>query len=282
VRRVTLTYDAHNAEHVLQRRAFTTDLPEWRRAHRTTYSLIQWLRLRRFERDLCRASDHIIAVSNADRAALGRLAPGTEDRISVLPNGVDVDYWSLDALRGEPLPEMVDCSIVFDGSMDFRPNIDAVRWFGLEVWPMIYAGRKDARFYIVGRNPAPEVAALASRPGIIVTGAVKDTRPWVAGALVYVVPMRMGGGVRLKMLQAMSMERAIVSTTMGAEGVDVENGREVLLAIGPEAFARSVLTLTSDGARRRRLGAAARDLVAQRYRWPVILPGLEQIYPGGG
>ena len=169
--------------------------------------------------------------------------------------------------------------MVFDGSMDFRPNVDAVLWFASEVWPHMRRARPEARFYVVGRNPTAQVRQLASLPGITVTGAVEDTRPWVACAAVYVVPMRMGGGVRLKLLQAMAMERGIVCTPMGAEGVPVRHGRELLLAGSPEAFARSALDLMSDPDRRAALGRAARRLVTARYDWSVLLPALDGIYP---
>ena len=164
--------------------------------------------------------------------------------------------------------------LVFDGTMDFRPNVDAVLWFASEVWPLIRKAHPDARFFIVGRNPTPDVLALARMSGITVTGAVDDPRSWVSRAGVYVVPMRMGGGVRLKVLQAMSMERAIVSTPMGAEGIDVEPGKQMLIARSPQAFADATLSLLGNPARRASLGKAARELVSTHYAWPILLPTL--------
>ncbi|MDQ3929566.1 MAG: glycosyltransferase family 4 protein [Chloroflexota bacterium] len=274
-----LTYDAHNAEYLLQRRAFTTDLPHLRSLPKALYSLLQWLRLRRFERQVCLLSKHVIAVSGADVSALSRLAPGLHRRITLLPNGVDPIYWSRDAAyerRGVPTAGDV---LVFDGTMDFRPNVDAVLWFAAEVWPLIKAERPGATFFIVGRDPTPVVRELGSTPGISVTGAVEDPRPWVAAASVYVVPMRMGGGVRLKVLQAMSMRCPIVLTPMGVEGIDVQHGREMLVARSPSDFARATLSLLSDPARGSSLGAAARDLAVERYAWQTLLPALDRIYP---
>jgi glycosyltransferase involved in cell wall biosynthesis len=170
-------------------------------------------------------------------------------------------------------------NVVFDGTMDFRPNVDAVLWFVNEVWPTIHAERPHSRFYIVGRNPVPEVVALGEVAGVVVTGAVEDTRPWVAGATVYVVPMRMGGGVRLKVLQAMSMGCAIVSTSMGAEGIDLRPGKDMLMSFSPEGFAQAVLLLLSDPTRRRALGSSARELVTTHYAWEHLLPLLDEVYP---
>lgn len=276
--RNTLVYDAHNAEYVLQRRAFTTDLTHPRRWPKAFYSLVQWLRLRRFERLVCRESKRILAVSEADRAALARLSPHSAARIALLPNGVDPAYWSRDADLGRVDMPPND-TLVFDGSMDFRPNVDAALWFAAEVWPLIRAERPQARFYIVGRNPAPAVLALGKTPGVTVTGAVDDPRPWVAGATVYVVPMRMGGGVRLKVLQAMAMGCALVSTPIGAEGIDVRHGHEMLLARSAPDFAGATLSLLANPQRRAALGHTARELAAKKYAWEHLLPTLDEIYP---
>ncbi len=272
-----LVYDAHNAEYLLQRRAFTTDLAQPHRVAGALYSLVQWRRLRSFERRLCLASKHVLAVSQADATALARLSPRMAQRITLLPNGVDLAYWSREAVFDQIAPLKAD-TLVFDGSMDFRPNVDAVTWFAEEVWPRIKAQRPQSEFYIVGRNPLSAVEALGRLPGITVTGAVLDTRPWVAGATLYVAPIRMGGGVRLKVLQAMAMGCAIVSTPMGAEGIDVQPNREMLLARSASDFAASVLRLLGDVPRRQRLGRAAHQLAASRYAWEVLLPVLDGVY----
>jgi polysaccharide biosynthesis protein PslH len=132
----------------------------------------------------------------------------------------------------------------------------------------------------VGRNPAPEVQALVEVPGITVVGPVDDMRQWVAGATVYVVPMRMGGGVRLKVLQAMSMACSIVSTPMGAEGIPVRPGKDMLITFSPAGFAQGVLLLLSDRTRRQALGSSAQSLVTSQYAWSHLLPVLDSIYPG--
>lgn len=274
-----LTYDAHNAEYVLQRRAFTTDIANTARLPHALYSLVQWWRLRRFERRVCIASTDILAVSEADRKALALRAPSKAGAMRVLPNGVDSDYWSRDAIFPKAdIPRGVE-ALVFDGTMDFRPNVDAVIWFARYVLPLVRADRPQVRLYIVGRNPSPEVVTLADLPGVTVTGSVPDTRGWVAGASVYVVPMRMGGGVRLKVLQAMSMECAIVSTPMGAEGIFLRPNKDMMLARTPIDFALNILALLHDPAQRTNLGTSARERAIDRYTWDKLLPTLDEVYP---
>jgi sugar transferase (PEP-CTERM/EpsH1 system associated) len=274
-----IIYDAHNAEYLLQRRAFTTDLTRTQRWPKAFYSLAQWWRLRRFEREICLASRRVLAVSERDKAALLRLSPGIGGRIKVLPNGVDPDYWARDAeYPSTPVGDTGEI-LVFDGSMDFRPNVDAVQWFASEVWPLLRAERPHACFYIVGRNPTREVLALGNVPGITVTGAVDDPRSWVAAATVYVVPMRIGGGVRLKVLQAMAMGCALVSTPVGVEGIAVQDGKEVVIARSARSFAHATLSLLADPQRRTALGDAAREIAVTRYAWQTLLPTLDQVYP---
>jgi glycosyltransferase involved in cell wall biosynthesis len=274
----SLTYDAHNAEYVLQRRAFTTDIGNPARLPQALYSLVQWWRLRRFERRVCIASRHVLAVSEADRKALALRAPDKAAAMRVLPNGVDPDYWSRDAdFPKAKIPASVE-ALVFDGTMDYRPNVDAAVWFVKNVLPLVRADRPSARFYIVGRNPSPEVASLAALPGVTVTGAVPDTRGWVAGASVYVMPMRMGGGVRLKVLQAMAMGCAIVSTPMGVEGIFLRPNKDAMLARTPIDFALNILTLLHDPAQRAELGTSARERALDRYTWDKLLPTLDEVY----
>ena len=278
-------FDEHNAEYLLQRRAFEADLRRPRAWPAAGYSLVQWRRLRRYERAACRAAGAVVAVSEADRAALAALAPDAS--ITVVPNGVDLAEWSVAAAGKDPAAEALATRgplVVFDGTMDFRPNVDAVAWFVDAIWPRIRAAAPDAQFAVVGRNPAPRVAALAAVPGVTVTGPVADPRPWVAAAAVYVVPMRMGGGVRLKVLQALALERALVSTPLGCEGVTVQDGRDVVLAAEPGAFAAAVTALLGDPARRAVLGRAARAAVTP-YAWEAIVPRLATALaamPAGG
>ncbi len=269
--------DEHNAEYVLQQRAFQTDALHPGAWVAAAYSLVQYDRLRRYERMACLAADKVVAVSDADRQALMALDPNIE--VAVVPNGVDLYEWQVGAAGQDADAARLNAVgplVVFDGSMDFRPNVDAVHWFVHEVWPMVRRGVPLAQFAIVGRNPTRRVTALQTERGVVVAGTVPDTRPWVATASVYVVPMRIGGGVRLKVLQALAMERAIVSTTLGCEGVNVSDGVNVRLADDPKVFAQTVIELLQDEIQRIALGRAARKLAAD-YAWEQIAPRLETL-----
>jgi len=169
-------------------------------------------------------------------------------------------------------------SLVFTGKMDFRPNIDAVLWFSQSVLPRLWERVPEAHFYVVGQSPSPRLDPLRAEPRITITGRVEDTRPYIAGAAVYVVPLRVGGGTRLKVLEAMALGRPLVSTTLGVEGLGTAHGQELLLADEPEAFAQAIAGLLHDEGRRQALGRAARAFVERGYGWEAIGPRLESVY----
>ncbi len=266
-------FDDHNAEYVLQKTAFEADSRRIGRLPAALYSFIQWHKLARFERDLCLKVDCVAAVSKHDAAALHAL----DSRIqpAIIPNGVDVEYYSPAAESSGQLP--ADPTLVFTGKMDFRPNVDAALWFAREILPLVRREFPGARVSLVGQRPAPSVQALAARQGVEVTGAVPDTRPYIGGAEVYVVPLRMGGGTRLKVLEGMAMGRAIVSTSLGAEGIDYAPDRDLVIADSPDAFASAVVALLRNPERRRELGSNARRLAAEKYDWNKIIPLFESI-----
>jgi glycosyltransferase involved in cell wall biosynthesis len=162
--------------------------------------------------------------------------------------------------------------------MDFRPNIDAMTWFVEDILPRIRTEIPHAHLVIVGQKPAPRIQALAQNPGVAITGWVPDTRPFVADAAVYVVPLRMGSGTRLKILEAMAMGKAIVSTTRGAEGIEYTPNQHLIIADTPETFARAVVALLRDPQRCRELGRHARALVESKYDWRAIIPEFDQVY----
>ena len=274
--RPLLVFDDHNAEYVLQQRAFETDARNPRRWIAAAYSFAQWQRLRTYERRACQVADRVVAVSEADAEALRRLVPGLMP--AVVPNGVDMGFYteSVPIAGLDRSPSEGD--LVFTAKMDFRPNVDAVLWFAHEVLPLVRREAPDTRFWVVGKDPHPRLAPLRDDPAIEVTGWVEDQRPYIAAAGVYVIPLRIGGGTRLKVLEAMAMGKAIVSTTLGCEGFDVAAGRELVIADTPAGFALAVLRLLGDPAERERLGQAGQAFAASGYDWHMIVPQLEAVY----
>ena len=268
-----ILFDNHNCEFLLQKRACLTDLANPLRWHGAAYSFFQWQRLRRYEREACRRADRVVAVSQADAAALRALVPGLDPL--VVPNGIDVTEYTPDLL---PAPEMGEAALVFTGKMDFRPNVDAMRWFAGNVLPRVREAVPAAHLWVVGQRPHRRLEPLRENPGVTITGWVDRVQPYIAGATVYVAPLRMGGGTRLKLLEAMAMERAVVATRLGAEGFPVTGGRELLLADTDEAFTEAVVSLLRDPTRRETLGKTARRFVEQGYHWPVLIPQIEEAY----
>jgi polysaccharide biosynthesis protein PslH len=268
--RPLIVYDAHNAEWILQKRAFEADIKNPARWPAAAYSWVQWHRLRRYEADLLRRVDHTIAMSAPDEAALREVAPAVP--ITLVPNGVDLTAYG--HYTGDTQPY----DVLFTGKMDFRPNIDAMLWFGRQVWPLILAQRPETTWAIVGQRPHPRLDSLRNLPGLTITGAVPDVRPYLAGAKVYVAPLRVGGGTRLKLMEAMAIGKPIVATTVGAEGFPVVNGGELLLADTPESFAAAVLDLLDDPAQREHFAAAGRAFTQAHYGWDALVPKLEQVY----
>ena len=216
-----LVYDAHNAETLLQRRAYLADLRRPGRWMAAAYSAVQMTKLGRYERRLLQAVDGIAAVSEADATALKKLAPGVSPQ--VVTNGVDLAYYDPGLSYVRPFPAS-GVHLVFTGKMDFRPNVDGVLWFAERVLPQLHDANLSPHFWIVGRNPHPRLDTLRPRPDITITGPVPDIRPYIAHADLYVTPLLAGGGTRLKLLEAMAMARPIVSTHLGAEGFPVRDG----------------------------------------------------------
>jgi sugar transferase (PEP-CTERM/EpsH1 system associated) len=268
--RPLVLYDDHNAEWVLQKRACLTDLRTPSRWVAAAYSFVQWMRLKRYEANVCRRADRVVCVSESDRDAILAVAP--EVVVTVVPNGVDLD----EHIGYEGPTEPFD--LVFTGKMDYRPNVDAALWMGHEVWPLIRRHRPEARLAIVGQRPHPRLEPLRQAAGIVITGWVPDVRPYIAGAKVYVAPLRVGGGTRLKLLQAMAMGAAIVATSLGAEGFPVRHGRELLLADTAEEVAQAVLGLLENAKQRAQLGKAARRFVEATYGWDALVPKFERLY----
>jgi sugar transferase (PEP-CTERM/EpsH1 system associated) len=227
-------------------------------------------KLRSFEARVAPRFDVNVVVSRLDGQTLARIAPGVTT--ALVPNGVDVEYFAPDATR-ETL------SLLYAGGMNMAANRDAVLYFLKEIWPEVRRGAPGVKFFVVGQDPPGEVLDVARRDGqVVVTGYVPDIRPFSRAAAVYVVPLRVGGGTRLKVLDAMAMGKALVTTSVGCEGLEVSPNQHVVVADTPGAFARETLSLLSDRDKRSRLGQAARELVERTYGWPVIADMLFSAY----
>lgn len=250
----------HNVETVIWNRHRDNTSDPLRRA----YFSMQATRMFQFERKICRAAANVVAVSDADAGLMRRMF-GVKD-VTAVPTGVDVEYF---APRGTA--EKV-ADLVFVGSMDWMPNSDGMLYFAREVLPLIRRKRPDCSLAIVGRQPGPEIHALAKAdPKIHVTGTVPDVRPYLWGSPVSIVPLRIGGGTRLKIYEAMAAHTAVVSTTVGAEGLDVQSPANIRLADEPQAFADACVDLLNDAPERDRLIREAAHLVSSRFSWDHVV-----------
>ncbi len=252
----------HNVESILwQRQAEHEKNP----IKRIAWNL-EAAKMLRYERAAVGQFDHVIAVSEYDRQQLKTMNP--QSRISVVPTGVDLQQYR--AAAGESATEPL---VMFVGSMDWEANIDCMAYFCREIWPQVKRVAPEARLRIVGRNPHPRITRLAC-DDIEVTGRVPSVVEHLRQAAVFVVPLRIGGGTRLKIYEAMAMRKAIVSTSIGAEGLDVNHGRDILLADDPQTFADCVIELLRDHSKRMKLEVAAGEQAA-RYDWWVVTDRFE-------
>ncbi|MBB3223809.1 TIGR03087 family PEP-CTERM/XrtA system glycosyltransferase [Pseudoduganella umbonata] len=233
-------------------------------------------RLLRYEREVAANSDAALFVSAPEAALFRTLAPESASRIGWFGNGVDTVYFSPDAVHANPYPSGEN-ALVFCGAMDYWPNVDAVQWFAHEVLPLLRARMPHTSFFIVGARPAPEVQALANLPGVTVTGTVPDVRPYVAHAALSVAPLRVARGIQNKVLEAMSMGKAVVVSPQALEGIDAAAGSEVLLAEHATDVANTIVAALSDGVLRAALGRAARARIEASYGWDARLAPLDAL-----
>jgi polysaccharide biosynthesis protein PslH len=234
------------------------------------YFTLQARRMFQYERRACRESAHVIAVSAIDA---GRMRERFQvSRVTDIPTGVDLEFFR----PPESAPPISD--LVFTGSMDWLPNIDGIRWFVQEILPLIRRERPGCTVTIAGRKPTPEVEQLASpSSGITVTGTVPDIRPYLWGSAIAIVPLRIGGGTRLKIYESMAAGIPVISTTVGAEGLTCHDGRDVVIADSAEAFARRCLEMLDRPELRRRIADEASHLVATQFSWEAVAKSFEDV-----
>jgi glycosyltransferase involved in cell wall biosynthesis len=262
----SLIVDSHNIDFDLARQYARTGS-----LGRRLYYGANWRKLRREELGTYRDADGVYLCSEADEQRLLDLVPGT--RTEVIPNAADVEYYQLRPT--DPPPD--GRTVVFFGLLSYVPNVDAVLHFVQDIWPRIADAHPAARCKIIGGRPPPSLLALAG-PRIEFTGYVSDLRPHLAAAAALVVPLRLGGGTRLKIVEGMAMGKAIVSTTLGAEGIDAVPGRDLLIEDEPEAFAHAVNRLLAQPSLAARIGQSARQLAVDRYAWSRAAVTLEGFY----
>ncbi|GAB4178175.1 MAG: TIGR03087 family PEP-CTERM/XrtA system glycosyltransferase [Rhodocyclaceae bacterium] len=238
------------------------------------------LRLLAFEREAAARARLSLFVTEAEAALFRRLAPESAERVFGLDNGVDAEFFRPQPQMPSPYAEG-EVAIAFTGAMDYWPNVDAVCWFATEVVPEILAREPRARFYVVGMNPAPQVQALAARPGVVVTGRVPDVRPYVQHARAVVAPLRLARGIQNKVLEAMAMARPVVASTTCAAPLSAVPGREIEVARSAEEFAARTLAVLEPG-RAAMLGAAARARVLADYDWEAHLARFDRLVEGWG
>jgi polysaccharide biosynthesis protein PslH len=256
----------HNVESMIWQRHTEHAPTPWHRA----YSRCQYEHMLRYEAEVCRAAKKIIAVSGADADAMHSLYGATG--VCSVPTGVDITYF------GPPSAAAPEQDLVFLGAMDWRPNIDGLNWFVASVLPLIRRRRPDCSLTVVGRCPTAQVRRLAqSDRRIHITGTVDDVRPYLWKSAVSIVPLRIGGGTRLKIYEAMAANIPVVSTSMGAEGLDIRDGENIAIADSAPEFAQACLALLDDAGARGRMAATAREMIAACYSWEVVARKFEQL-----
>jgi polysaccharide biosynthesis protein PslH len=265
--RVRVICDWHNIESEILTRYAEQDSNPLRRLYaRRTAALVRPL-----EEEFLRLGHAHTVCSGREREVLLQRVP--EARIEVVGNGVDVEYFA-----GSPNQNQARRDVVFMGKMDYHANIDAAVFFARKIWPLVQARRPELRFVVVGAQPTKEVLALRALPGVTVTGTVEDVRPFYHNALAAVVPLLVGGGTRLKILEAMAAGTPVISTALGAEGLAVTTGKDILVADSPEAMADSVASLQAESPAWQSLITNARTLVQTQYDWSVVGEVLLRLY----
>jgi polysaccharide biosynthesis protein PslH len=257
----------HNVESALLRR----------RVDNTTNPLVklylyyQYRKLFAYEAKLCQRANRVMTVSDLDAKMLEEMA-GISD-VTVISNGVDTDYFQNDGSQQRPN------SLVFVGGLTWFPNLDAMRFFCSEILPRVATHIPDVSLTIVGKNPeGAGIREIFENPRVRLAGMVEDIRPIVSAAAAYIVPLRIGGGTRLKILDALSMGKALISTSVGCEGLDVVSGEHLLVEDSPEGFAAAVVRALREPELRHSLGNTGRELVKRKYEWNVIARDLDHLY----
>jgi sugar transferase (PEP-CTERM/EpsH1 system associated) len=264
-RNTRLVIDEHNIESELFRRMCEAE----RSLPRRVFNRVEYARFRRFEQACWKRADACVVTSEREVAAVSTAAPDTP--LAVVPNAVDLDYFAPSRAAVEPH------TVIFSGTLHYRPNLDAARYLIDEIWPLVRHRYPDATLTLTGSNEGVDTRSL-TRPGVKLLGQVPDIRPYVSRASAVAVPIRIGGGTRLKVLEGLAMGKSIVSTAVGCEGVAVRDGEHLMIADDAPTFASKIFEVFENPTLRDTLGQAGRRLVETRYSWELAGARLESLY----
>jgi len=266
VGRIPVILRQHNVESVMMERyyKYATNILE------RIYAYFQWRKLVRYERKMCLKSNLVITLSKVDEGYIKRLS--LHINTEVVSCGVDFEYFKPPSLERE-----MD-KIIYIGGLSFQPVFEGIYYFLKKTWPKIKNSCPEVKFYILGKYPGDKYKKIKDIPDVVFLGYVQDVRPHMATSTLTVVPHRIASGVRLKILESMTMGLPIVSTSIGCEGISVLNGEHILIADSPELFAEKVITLLKDGNLRRNLAEKAYTLVQNKYTWENVEKKLDEIY----
>jgi len=249
----------HNVESVIAQR-------HMQRSKDPISKIFWWLQFRKmyyYEKKMCQRFDSVVAVSDADKTKMENWY-GLK-KVFTIPTGVDIEYFN------ENMGIKEKNQLVYVGAMDWLPNEDAVIFFLKDIFPLVKGHIPDVNLKIVGRNPSPKLEkVITGHKNVELTGWVEDTRPYIAESAVFIVPIRIGGGTRMKIYQAMAMSKAVVSTSIGAEGLPLENDKHIIFADDNKSFANSIMTLLNNAEKRKKIGETARQYVYENFRWENV------------
>jgi polysaccharide biosynthesis protein PslH len=274
LKNIPAVLDEHNVEYRILERCFDVE----KSAVKKAVYFDQAKKMKAFEEKTVKQFSATCCVSEDDQKTLNELTHAAKP-IHVIPNGVDTELFSLVSARKDKAPMEEEDALVFTGSMDWLPNDDACLYFCRDILPLVWKEAPQVKFYIVGKSPSDTLKSFGQKDKrIIVTGRVDDVRDYIVRSKVFVVPLRIGGGTRLKILEAMSMQKAIVSTTIGAEGIAYKEESNIVLADTPHIFADKIISLLNNHHQRYEMGERARQLVCQTYDWHIVGQKLMGIY----
>ena len=267
----TVLYE-HNIESIILKRYAINESNIFKKM----LAFIEYFKMSNFQKKIWKKFDYIIACSSLEKKHIEQRAKNT--KVFVVNNGVDVEYFDVTSHKSPVTSKKGNSSLIYTGKIDWFPNRDAVLYLFSEIYPIIKKKVENVSLFVVGNNPSENIKNYAQHDtSIRVTGYVDDVRPFVERSAVYIVPLRIGSGTRLKILEALSMKKAVVSTSIGCEGLDVEDGKHLLIRDDPHEFAEAVVELLRNEELRKTLGEAGRRLVEEKYDWGVVFGALDDI-----